>query len=404
MKRSVPIRQEVLWLVPFVCIALIAFGLLRPLPHFPLPEQYRTVVDGGGVPVHMALPFRGIALAKNSFANSYLENTRSPELLVVADKPSGVMSWVYPELLKKESLWNTRLFLKTDSPYTEVENLLAFDPSVYVGCGGPPDLVRRIGLPVFNCGGSPAMRKRSGLPDLKSKVGCGSPPDSLESHYPANYVKGGGYYSEGYLFPGLRLYSALVGHPEQAEPRIDAYCQLVAELRQELQPSTLVSRPRVQALGEDGANFPRAGIVNAEVDRKIPGDDAERLLIMDPDMIFITALKASPQKFMDDPRWQGLKAVRERRIYWRPGIPEWWAGGMTFKPIAMRWMAELAHPDRLQPNVREMLRDRMMSEFGYRFSEDQIDQQLHVVENSGSAGAERFNRNYQATLDQRPSK
>jgi len=248
MKRSVALRQEILWLVPFLCLAGIALSLLRPLPRFPLPEHYRTAVDGGGVPVHMAFPFRGIALAKNSFANSYLEDTRSPELLVVADKPSGVMSWVYPEVLKKESLWNTRLFLKTDSPYTEVENLLAFDPSVYVGCGGPPDLVRRIGLPVFNCGGSPALRKRSGLPDLKSKVGCGSPPDAMESHYPASYVKGGGYYSESYLFPGLRLYSALVGHPEQAEPRIDAYCQLVAELQQELQPSALAYRPRVQGI------------------------------------------------------------------------------------------------------------------------------------------------------------
>ncbi len=342
MKRSVPFRQELLWLVPFLCIALIAFGLLRPLPHFPLPEHYRTVVDGGGVPVHMALPFRGIALAKNSFANSYLEDTRSPELLVVADKPSGVMSWVYPEVLKKESLWNTRLFLKTDSPYTEVENLLAFDPSVYVGCGGPPDLVRRIGLPVFNCGGSPALRKRSGLPDLKSKVGCGSPPDAMESHYPASYVKGGGYYSESYLFPGLRLYSALVGHPEQAEPRIDAYCQLVAELQQELQPSALAYRPRVQALGEDGANFPRAGIVNAEVDRMIPGDDAERLLIMDPDMIFITALKVKPTEVYGRSALARVEGRTRRRVYRRPGIPEWWAGGMTFKPIAMRWMAELA--------------------------------------------------------------
>jgi hypothetical protein len=74
---------------------------------------------------------------------------------------------------------------------------------------------------------------------------------------------------------------------------------------------------------------------------------------------------------------------------------EWWAGGLTFKPIETRWMAEVAHPDRLQPKVRQILRDRMMNEFGYRFSEDQIDQQLHVTENADSVGIERFTRDAQ---------
>jgi hypothetical protein len=387
--------QELLWVAPFLCIAVVAGGLLRPLPHFPRPDNYRDVVDGGGRAVHLALPFRGIALATNSFPNGYLEDTRAPELLVYAGKPSdramlakGVMSWVYPQVLKNDSLWNDWLFRNTNSPFIEVEGLLAYNPSVYVGCGGMPDVVLRLGLPIFGCGGSPALRQRSGLPDLNSRVGCGSPPDPMRSHYP----KKSGYYSESYLFPGLRLYSALIGHPELAEPRVDAYCQAVADLRQDLQPSTLANRPRVQAVGEDGGNFVRAGIVDAEAERKIPGDDAERLLLMNPDMIFLTALKVNPRDFMQDPRWEGLKAVRERRVYWRPSIPEWWTGGLTFKPIVMRWMAELAHPDRLQPRVRQILRDRMLSEFGYRFTEDQIDQQLHVAENADSAGTERFAR------------
>jgi len=343
----------------------------------------------------LALPFRGIALATNSFPNSYLEDTRSPELLVYAGKPSdramlakGVMSWVYPQVLKNDSLWNDWLFRNMNSPFIEVEGLLAYNPSVYVGCGGMPAVVLRLGLPVFGCGASPALHRQSGLPDLNSRIGCGSPLDPMRSHYP----KKAAYYSESYLFPGLRLYSALIGHPELAEPRVDAYCQLVAGLEQELQPSTLTTRPRLQAVGEDAGNFPRAGVIDAEAARKIPGDDSERLLIMDPDMIFLTAMKVNPREFMQDPRWQGLKAVRERRVYWRPSIPEWWAGGLTFKPILMRWIAELAHPDRLQPKVRQLLRDRMMSELGYRFSEDQIDEQLHVAENADSAGTERFKR------------
>jgi hypothetical protein len=206
--------------------------------------------------------------------------------------------------------------------------------------------------------------------------------------YPQHYVKEGGYYSESYLFPGIRSLSALVGNPAIAEPRIDAYCQAVTDLQQELQPSTLTSRSRVLAVGEDRGNLPRAGVVDAEPDFRGRGDDEEHLLALDPDIIFITGLNASPREFMRDPRRQGLKAVLERRVYKRFG------GGITTKPIAMRWIAEIAYPERLQPKVRQQLRDSMFASFGYRLSEDQIDQMLNVDENSASAGTERFTRGY----------
>jgi hypothetical protein len=401
--------RELLWLVPFICIALIAVSLLRPLPRFPRPEHYRTVVDGGGNTIHIAWPFRGIALATNSFPSGYLEATRSPQLLVYAGKPSdrgmlakNAMSWIYPEVLNNDNLWNTRLFKNTSSPFSEIETLLAYDPSVWLGCGGPPDLVRRVGLPAFGCGGSPNLRERMGLPNLRSKEGCGTPPDPRLSHYPKGYVNSGWYYPENYLFPGIRLSSELIGHPELGEPRIDAYCKIVADLQQELRPSSLAYRPRVQIVGEPKGTVPRAGMVDVEAEREIPGDDAERLLILDPDMIFLVV--GSPQEFERDSRWKALKAVQKHQVYRRPGQLEWWATGVAFKPVLLRWLAEVAHPESLQPNVRQLLRDRVMSEFGYRLSEEQIDLILHVKENEGSVGTERFTRGYQTTSEQRSSK
>jgi iron complex transport system substrate-binding protein len=198
------------------------------------------------------------------------------------------------------------------------------------------------------------------------------------------------------------LSSELIGHPELAEPRIDAYCKIVADLQQELRPSSLTYRPRVQMVGEPKGTVPRAGMVDVEAEREIPGDDAERLLILDPDMIFLVV--GSPQEFERDSSWQALKAVQKHQVYRRPGQLEWWATGVTFKPVLLRWLAEIAHPERLQPNVRQLLRDRVMSEFGYRLSEEQIDLVLHVKENAGSVGAERFTRGYQTTSEQRSSK
>jgi hypothetical protein len=355
------------------------------------------VVDEGGTPVPIALPFRGIALAPNSFPNTYLEDTKSPELLVYVGNVSlkkyyaqGVMNWVYPEVLKNGDLWNDKLFRDVTSPYTEIESLVAFDPSIYVGCGGPADLVRRVGLPVFNCGTSPIPKERAGVLAFSKGVGCGDPPKARRS-----------YYSEGYMFPTLRVYSALIGHPELAEPRIAAYCQAIVGLREELRPSTLINRPRVLAEGEDKGNLVRAGMADA-MPRTYNPHDPEHLLAMNPDMIFLPIQR--PREFMRDPRWQGLKAVRDRRVYRRPLLLEWWTAGVTFRPVEIRWMAEIAHPDLLQPKVRQLLRDRMFAEFGYRFSDDQIDRQLHVEENSDSAGAERFTRGYQEVQQEGASK
>ncbi len=379
--------REALWLAPYLCIALIALGLLRPLPHFPVPAHSRTVIGSDGVSVQIAQPLRGIAFAPPSVPDAYLEDTHTPELLVYVGDASGrkwfansMMSWVYPEVLKNDSLWNAKLFRSTSSPFVEIETPLAYDPSVYLGCGSPVGLMRSVGLPVLTSGST------CGGPQKPMRC-PGSPISPVWFHYP-----------EGPLFIPLRVDTDLIGHPELPDPKISSYCAALADLQHELQPSTLTSRPRVLMVGEYKGDFPRAGIVDVTAERKIPGDDAERVLIMDPDMIFLNGINANPREYMRDPCRQGLKAVRDRRVY------KWAQGGITDKPAKIRWLAEIAHPERLQPKARQILRDRMMSEFGYRLSDDQIDQILHVAENSDSAGAERFTRNYQTTNNQRLSK
>ncbi len=144
--------------------------------------------------------------------------------------------------------------------------------------------------------------------------------------------------------------------------------------------------------------LPPAGVVNAA--GPVPQNpDVERILVMDPDMIFLMGHGQSPQEFAADPRWRGLKAVVDNRVYRMPGDPHGGGGlaGLHFQPLWVRWMAEIAHPDRLQPRLREVLRERFESEFGYRLSDEQIDQFLHIDENIGAAGYARFTKNYQAS-------
>jgi hypothetical protein len=342
-------------------------------------------MSSDGVPVRIALPFRGVAMAPPVSVDSYLEDTRTPQLLEYAgdskarqDFSRGLMRHLYPEVLSNDRLWRSGVFRNTASPYIELESLLVQDPGVYLGCGGPQALMRSIGLPVVSTWGS-----------------CGGRPKPLScpgSPVPAYWA----HYSEGVFFTSLQVNSDLIGHPEFVEPRMASYCRAISDLEQELQPRTLDYRPRILMAGQYKGDFARAGVVDVLTERTIPGDDAERTLIMDPDMIFF--FPGSPKDFMQDPRWLGLKAVRNRRVY------RWAQTNLTFRPAAIRWLAEIAHPERLQPTVRRLMRDRMLEEFGYPLSDQQIDQMLHVAENSDSAGTARFTSDYEAAMRQGISK
>jgi iron complex transport system substrate-binding protein len=57
-------------------------------------------------------------------------------------------------------------------------------------------------------------------------------------------------------------------------------------------------------------------------------------------------------------------------------------------------MAELAHPDRLQPKLREQYRDHFLKAYSYRLSDDEIDNLLRIDESKDSVGYARFARDY----------
>jgi iron complex transport system substrate-binding protein len=391
--------REFIWFSPFFSIGLMALALIRPLPQFPAPPRSRTVVGDEGTPVQIAQPFRGVALTYGfQFPNWYLEDTQSPELLAYAGGSDQrewyagtAMSLVYPQLLQNESLWNPKVFKHAHDKFVEIEALVAYDPGVYLGVASdysPVPLLRRVGLPALSNWGHQKNGEQS-------------------------------------AFSTARIDAALVGHPEFGEQRIATYRQAVADLDEELKPSSLADRPRVLVVGTYsndrsrigivGENndwerfyFPRAGIVNAAKGWIGQRQDAERILAMDPDIVFLSGavkfMGQTPQEFMQDSRWLGLKAVRDKRVYRLPGVNDWGPGGLIFTPIRERWLAEIAHPDRLPPKVRQMLRDRLMTDFGYRLTDEQVDSQLRVDENSGSWGSERFTRSLQTKHEQGSSK
>ncbi len=381
--------REFIWLAPFLCVALMAFALLRPLPRFIVPDRGRTVVDAGGTPVRIAVPFHGTALTWGTQLNDYLHDTHAPESLLNVGHDDRehfgkqVISWIYPQVVKKDSLWDAEAVSRSRGANAEIETLLAYNPGAYIGIGwGPVPLLRRVGLPALYVG-------------LKAK--------NMDDRF----------------FRAARVETALVGQPERGESLISDYRKAFAELEQELRPSTLTSRPRVLLIASSTTDrnmldvrgsrhefqiyLPRAGIDNASDGHAGLRPDAERILAMEPDIVFLM-WGQSPREFMLDPRWRGLRAVREKRVYRMPGSYPAYIEEMQFRPLWTRWMAEIAYPERMRPKLRQALKDSFVREFGYRMSDDQIDAQLHIDENKDSAGYERFGRNYQANRGEGPAR
>lgn len=386
--------QEFTWSVPFLCIALIVLGLLRPKPTAP-PQQPngRIVIDAEGAKVNVEEPFRGIVLTWGAWTvNGYLMNTKSPESVMNAGGPvarhwfdvRGWMSKVYPQVLRDDKYWNVRFGDEIQRTKGEIETLYAFNPGAFLGNGGQFGMVpflRRAGLPVLS------------LCDYRAVK------DWDECSYST-----------------ARVETSLIGHPEAGEALIARYKQAFADIKKELKPETLGKQPRMLLMSSSREDWsflyltrvhssfqlylPRAAVENASIGNTGEGIDAERILAMDPDIIILYGLpndpnpRESPQEFLHDPRWRGLKAVRERRVYRMAGGGS--LSGLVFEPIDVRWLAEVAHPDRLEPRVRQILRDRFFTEFNYHLSDDQIDKYLNVEENRGMLGAERFEKDDQA--------
>jgi len=393
-RLKVPPTGEFVWLTPCVYIGLIALGLLRPLPSFPPPAHNRVVADAAGRKIPIELPYRGTAITWwGSFADWYLEHTQAPESMLYAGGPversrfvGTILSWVYPQVLNNDELWKANAISRGRGPYVEVESLLAYNPGAYIGAGsngGPLPLLRRVGLPVVDTWGS---------------------------------VRG----AEAIVFEVARIESALVAHPERGEAMISLYKNAFAALKQDVQPATLSGHPRALMIGSSlhdkmrlgiagprsvyaEVYYPRAGLVDASGGYIGTHDDAERILSMDPDIVFLFGSPngpmpmESPQEFMIDERWRGMKAVRNRRVYrvLGSGCPA---------PILVRWMAELAHPERMQPRTREVLRKYILDEYGYRLSDAQIDKILDLSENKSQTGYGRFVGNDAGNRQEGPRK
>ena len=370
--------QELSWFVPFSLLGFILLSLLRPLPVLQIPPHNIIVTDADGIKVPIPSTLHGVV----GWAPDFLAYTHAPNYFYKGGGLLGrkifdgrIISHIYPEILNNNSIW--------DSP-TNIESLMTYDQGIIV-LGG------------IYFGGT-----RFNSNELRP-FGITSLTTYFDLHN-----------DDEEMFTRIRITNGVLGKNYYAQQLISNYKAELADLESELKPQTLKVKPIVMGMGSKADDWSRlftSSLKETEKSRiginTIPKEkmalgreqDAERILAMNPDIIILGL--EDVQEFSHDPRWQGLRAVQNNRVYGNAIKIHGFNSDVDNIPFGARWLAELVHPDRLQPKLREMIQEYYQKAYGYHISDDELDDILHVDENKNTLGYQRFLKNHLQAVTQK---
>jgi ABC-type Fe3+-hydroxamate transport system substrate-binding protein len=358
--RSRRLRREAFWLLPFLLLAGISLALLRPWPEITrAASASRVIRDGSGKEISIPEPFPGVV--SGWWTDDFLQKTHVIDAIAKVGAPDSrrkprydLLTRIFPRLAEDATLW--------DFP-TDLESIVARDAGyVYLAGNEYFDYFGLLSVAAF-------------------------PAENLDK--------------DTVVFTGTRVWNDLIGRREEADDFMRRYIREHADMVSELRAHELASRPRALMLvspSEDwtrcyghGEFDARVALNNASEDYVALGreSDAERILAMNPELIVLAV--GDYAGFIRDPRWRGLDAVRDRRVYENIAFNKY-TFDIDGQPLAARWMAELAYPERLRPRMRELTRQHYRDSYGYELSEGEINELLGVAGNHDAAGYARFMR------------
>lgn len=191
------------------------------------------------------------------------------------------------------------------------------------------------------------------------------------------------------------LYEALgrlLGVEDKAA-ELAAYArQTLADLRRGMEKVPESRRPRVYyARGADGLETALAGSINTEMLDYVGARNVasaperhntatvspEQVLAWNPDAI-ITMDERFYRAVWTSPLWQGVKAVRDKRVYLMPRLPFGWFDSppAVNRLIGVRWLAATFYPDVFGGDLRGLVSDFYRRFYHEDLSEAQLDRLL----------------------------
>ncbi|MGQ0583753.1 MAG: ABC transporter substrate-binding protein [Reyranella sp.] len=206
----------------------------------------------------------------------------------------------------------------------------------------------------------------------------------------------------------VEMMGLVAGKPERAaeimrrqEERLEAITGAMTGL-------TDRQKPRVLSLGRTTDRFSAAGAGGytdfyiqlaggrnvAASERLAPGGvTLEQILTWDPEVVLLGNFdSAMPANLYADPRWQGVAAVRARRVYRVPLGGYRWDPPSLESALTWTWLAGLLQPDRTTFDLRADMRAWYRLLYGHELGDPEIDSILFAAANAGSVGYERYGK------------
>jgi iron complex transport system substrate-binding protein len=190
----------------------------------------------------------------------------------------------------------------------------------------------------------------------------------------------------------LRRIGEVTGDSEHANALAVAADEMLADLKKRIDTVPPDRRPRIYyGRGPRGLETGTEGSINTEVLAAVgavnvaaaPGQgnltsvSMEQILAWNPDVV-LTLDKRFYTAVFDDPLWQAVGAVKNKRVYLAPSTPFGW---LDFPPglnrlIGARWLAAILYPDLFPEDLRNVTRDFYTRFYHVTPTDDQLDMLL----------------------------
>jgi iron complex transport system substrate-binding protein len=184
----------------------------------------------------------------------------------------------------------------------------------------------------------------------------------------------------------------LLGKPDRGAELADYAEQTLNDLQRRLAEIPSEQRPRVYyGRGPQGLETGLAGSINLEVLEAVGGVNVaavagkgslttvslEQVLGWDPQVI-LTLDPGFYRDVLKDPRWQGVAAIRDRRVFLAPSLPFGWFDSPpgVNRLIGVRWLEAVLYPEAFPANLRIITRDFYRRFYHVSLVDAQLDQLL----------------------------
>lgn len=189
-----------------------------------------------------------------------------------------------------------------------------------------------------------------------------------------------------------RLLGSLLGVPERAE-KLAAYAdETLKGLASRIASIPASERPRVYyGRGSNGLETGLGGSINMEVLDYVGATNVaasagtggiskvsmEQVLAWNPDVILVLD-PAFYRAVATDPLWNGIKAVRDKRVYLAPNLPYGWfdAPPGVNRLMGVRWLISIFHPQVMRQDLRAGTREFFRLFYQVDLSDQQVDRLL----------------------------